>query len=270
MKVLWTKPVSNLIKENPSFWWAIALASTIVLPIIFPENTFLGVPVSLFLLYEYLTLLNLYVGAIEWLCMLSTGILIGHLLVLRFEKKLQRIDKYFYLKAFVIILLVVLIVWDFTITDAFKQLNWKTSFLYIICLSISVYGTFIIFTKNKRLTAFRLNKEQFQNKGFTNSKHSLISLEGRIERTTFWMVTIPILWASIVAVRLWGPNIEAILVACTLIIWLQLAVFVKRLHDLGMSSWFALALFTPLHYPCLVLVGLVPGKTGINKYGEEP
>ena len=268
--MLWTESVSNLAKENPSLWWAIALAGIIVLPIIFPENMFLGVPVSLFLLYEYLTLLALYVGAIEWLCMLSTGILIGYLLVLRVEKKLQRIDKYFYLKIIIIISLVVLIAWDFTITDAFKQLNWKTSFLYLICLSISTYGTFRIFTKNKKLTTSRLNEEQSQKKDFTDSKHSLISLEGRIERTTFWMVTIPIFWASIVAVRLWGPNIEAILVVCTLIIWLQLAAFVKRLHDLGMSSWFALALFTPLHYPCLLLVGLVPGKTGSNKYGEEP
>jgi uncharacterized membrane protein YhaH (DUF805 family) len=262
--------VSNLAKENPSLWWAIALTSIIMLPIIFPENMYLGVPVSLFLLYEYLTLLVLYMEAIEWLCMLSTGILIGYLLVLWVEKELQRISKYFYLKAIVIISLVVLIAWDFTITDAFKQLNWKTGSLYLICFSISTYGTFRIFTKNKKLTTSRLNEEQSQKKDFADSRYSLILLEGRVERTTFWMVTIPIFWASIVAVRLWGPNIEAILIVCVLIMWLQLAAFVKRLHDLGISSWFALVLFTPLHYPCLVLVGLFPGKTGINKYGEEP
>lgn len=262
--------MSNLAKENPSLWWALALAGIIVLLIIFPGNMFPSVPVSLFLLYEYLTLLTLYLGAIEWLCMLSTGILIGYLLALWVEKKSQRIDKYFYLKTIVTISLVALIAWDFTITDAFKQLNWKTSFLYLIFLSISTYGTFRILAKNKELDITYLNEEQSPKKVSTYNKYSLISLEGRIERTTFWMVTIPIFWASIVAVRLWGPNIEAILVVCVLIIWLQLAAFVKRLHDLGMSSWFALALFTPFHYPCLVLVGLFPGNIGTNKYGEEP
>jgi uncharacterized membrane protein YhaH (DUF805 family) len=48
-------------------------------------------------------------------------------------------------------------------------------------------------------------------------------------------------------------------------------VAVPRLHDVGLSGWYALALVVPvLNLPPLLLLLVLPGKPGENKWGVVP
>ena len=57
-----------------------------------------------------------------------------------------------------------------------------------------------------------------------------------------------------------------------------IAVFVRRLHDLGLSGWFALLIFVVSMVPGIgllasiaqIVVGCLRGNEGANKYGESP
>ena len=276
--------MTNPEKENLSLWWALVFAGIILLTIMAPGKNYVGSLVMLFLAYEYLTLMALYVVLIDWLCIFTLGILIGYLFVQYVEEESKKMEKYFYFSAFTIISLIILVTWVFTKTDAFTQLNWKESSLYFLVLSISIYGAYKVFAKKKRPASSDLNEEHSISNDSINSKISLFLLEGRVGRVTFWIITIPIFWASIGTVLFpiifkdswahdiasWVYNTGANFIMVALLVWLQFTIFVKRLHDLGMPSWLALVLFTPLHYPCLILVGLFSGKTGPNKYGEKP
>lgn len=109
---------------------------------------------------------------------------------------------------------------------------------------------------------------------------SLFSFEGRIGRSTFWAVIVPLFLISI------GLQVGAAvstdrggsggIVVLTLIyfipaIWVALATYVKRWHDLNMSGWMVLTLFIPfINFLILLYLGLAPGKTETNKYGEVP
>lgn len=49
------------------------------------------------------------------------------------------------------------------------------------------------------------------------------------------------------------------------------AVLVRRLHDIGLSGWWSLLVFVPgCGVLFLVVVGLVDGMAGPNKFGENP
>ena len=54
-------------------------------------------------------------------------------------------------------------------------------------------------------------------------------------------------------------------------VYSNLAVTVKRLHDIGYSGFLALAIFVPLvNIFFTIWVGVVPGTPGPNVYGEAP
>ena len=55
----------------------------------------------------------------------------------------------------------------------------------------------------------------------------------------------------------------------------QYAVFAKRWHDLGISGWWSAILFIPIVgsiviIPLTIALGSIPGRKGVNKYGEQP
>ena len=53
-------------------------------------------------------------------------------------------------------------------------------------------------------------------------------------------------------------------------IWVALATYVKRWHDLGKSGWMVLTLFIPyINLLILLYLGLAPGTPEANKYGEN-
>lgn len=97
----------------------------------------------------------------------------------------------------------------------------------------------------------------------------LFSFEGRIGRATFWAVLIPLLLVGMVGNVLIVVKSElaglGLLLAIPLI-WINLAIYVKRWHDLNMSGLMTLTLFIPFaNFLILLFLGFAPGTTGVNK-----
>jgi uncharacterized membrane protein YhaH (DUF805 family) len=112
-----------------------------------------------------------------------------------------------------------------------------------------------------------------------NGKPSLFSFESRIKRSTFWKIIIPVLLISLglsIVFEAEGDPQGLLLSTAGLIlsvplVWVLYATYIKRLHDLGKSGWYALVVLIPLINLLFILyLGFVPGNTGVNKYGEEP
>ena len=116
----------------------------------------------------------------------------------------------------------------------------------------------------------------------------LWSFEGRIGRAGFWLgVLCMILLAmaiGIVATFLGvPPNLTAasdpsqispafaaiIGIGSIAILYVQLAICVKRFHDQGKSGWWALIAFVPVIGSLWILIelGMLPGDPGPNAYG---
>ncbi|QYF86028.1 DUF805 domain-containing protein [Brevundimonas sp. PAMC22021] len=70
-------------------------------------------------------------------------------------------------------------------------------------------------------------------------KTLMLSFEGRIRRSHFWMAWLILLGANVVAG--WLPLI-GVLISLALI-WPNVAITVKRLHDMGRTGWLALVPF---------------------------
>ncbi len=111
----------------------------------------------------------------------------------------------------------------------------------------------------------------------------LFSFKGRIDLGTFWVAHFSVI---IFAVVLLGLVIEVgdlipftgdsnpLLVAPMVMIlgvsmWMSLAIFTKRWHDIGWSGWMNLTLVIPLvGFISPLFLALLPGKAESNKYGE--
>ena len=118
----------------------------------------------------------------------------------------------------------------------------------------------------------------------------LFGFNGRIRRLQWWMgslIILGIMLAVVVVVStligvVYGdyrnaPAVVtiifgAILVACYVaIIWIQLALGVKRLHDKDMSGWWTLISFVPFGgFVLLVILGFLDGTQGPNRFGPSP
>jgi uncharacterized membrane protein YhaH (DUF805 family) len=126
----------------------------------------------------------------------------------------------------------------------------------------------------------RMEKASESQSPNNDTKISLFSFTGRIRRSTFWAITAPLFLISFglqVTVALSADSgVSGELVVLALIyfipaIWLALATYVKRWHDLNMSGWMVLTLFIPfVNFLILLYLGFAPGTAGTNKYGEEP
>ena len=114
------------------------------------------------------------------------------------------------------------------------------------------------------------------------TKNVLFSFNGRIPRSAFWIVygiMFPINyiigqrflmftnwhgigWALLVVYSIWS----------LISIWMSLAIFTKRWHDLNRSGWMSLLMLIPIIGPLLVLgwCGFTKGDVGPNEYGEDP
>ena len=112
----------------------------------------------------------------------------------------------------------------------------------------------------------------------------LFRFDGRINRAKFW-AGIAATWA--ISIGLWiligmafAANVSAIYVFVSLvaiagyvgIIWMGLAISIKRWHDRGKSGWWVLIGLIPLIGPIWALVetGFLEGDPGDNQYGPNP
>jgi uncharacterized membrane protein YhaH (DUF805 family) len=70
------------------------------------------------------------------------------------------------------------------------------------------------------------------------------------------------------------PSPFAVLAGCVLTffaLWTSLALTVKRWHDVGFTGWFSVLSLPPFtHGVVFLLLCLLPGTQGPNRYGSDP
>lgn len=112
-------------------------------------------------------------------------------------------------------------------------------------------------------------------------KQILFGFDGRINRKRFWLYAIVSDVAVIAIAVIFGviaglvnvPEIAFVgLLAYLPLIWVGLALSIKRLHDVDRPGLHLLFGLIPLVGPILLLVwcGFTAGNTGENQYGADP
>jgi uncharacterized membrane protein YhaH (DUF805 family) len=110
-------------------------------------------------------------------------------------------------------------------------------------------------------------------------KRFYFSFQGRTGRQAYWIFYfLPVFLIGVVlgflseVLRLPSRNLLAVLIVLApFIVWIHAAVSVKRLHDFNRSGWWAILCFVPyLNYVAVPVLGVIPGKTGSNSYGDDP
>jgi uncharacterized membrane protein YhaH (DUF805 family) len=106
------------------------------------------------------------------------------------------------------------------------------------------------------------------------------SLRGRVSRGVYWLAYLFLSFLNaVIVVQLIGGTdasysrlAEALAPFVILLtLYSNLAVAVKRLHDMGYSGFLAAALFVPfVNLAFTIWVGIVPGTTEANTYGDIP
>jgi len=117
-----------------------------------------------------------------------------------------------------------------------------------------------------------------------NTKGILFSFKGRINRAKFWgyLIIVELIFMFIMSGDLYLFNLTdsatikdfleiLVLLVFALSIWIHLSLYVKRLHDLDKSGWWALLTFIPvINFFVLLYLGIKKGTEGPNKFGEDP
>jgi uncharacterized membrane protein YhaH (DUF805 family) len=90
---------------------------------------------------------------------------------------------------------------------------------------------------------------------------------GRASRSEYWWFYLFTVLATDAAVLLGGPVGG---LASLLFFLPSLALFVRRLHDVGRSGWWFLLVFTIIGIPVLLYWLVKDSDKGKNAYGEGP
>ena len=116
---------------------------------------------------------------------------------------------------------------------------------------------------------------------------ALLQFEGRVNRATFWVTWLGIA-AAVMAAGLGaavflpdavnrGNSLTTLIAAVLIFVFAMLFTFLsfanqaKRWHDIGQSAWWTLLTFVPgIGLIVLLVLGLLPGTEGPNKYGSGP
>jgi len=114
-------------------------------------------------------------------------------------------------------------------------------------------------------------------------KSVLFSFQGRIPRRTFWLASLgaflgfAIPAALIASMIKWNEATEIIgtillLVLGAILLWVSLAIRVKRWHDHGKSGWWILLGLIPYLGGLIsfAVLGCLRGTVGPNAYGDDP
>lgn len=133
-----------------------------------------------------------------------------------------------------------------------------------------------------------------QNQGAPYVKSGIFSFNGRIKRSTFWIIHIvlfvvlaivaglltPVILAGQNAAtaeapaELSGMAIIAIVFVILLYIpfvWISLAAYAKRYHDRSKSGWWILLSLVPIVGLWVIIeCGFLEGTAGYNEYGAPP
>jgi len=110
------------------------------------------------------------------------------------------------------------------------------------------------------------------------TKEILFSFTGRIGRKTYWLSFLAMI-AFIVVIMfllgLMGIGESATVIMLLLyipIVWISLAIQVKRWHDRDKSGWWVLISFIPIIGPIWAFIenGLLAGSGEENRFGPPP
>jgi uncharacterized membrane protein YhaH (DUF805 family) len=106
----------------------------------------------------------------------------------------------------------------------------------------------------------------------------LLGFGGRISRSIYWPGFLAILCVNIALYfqligmteeDLAGSRPFLVLLVATAALFVNIALAVKRLHDVGYSGFLAIAVAIPiLNVAFSIWVGILPGTTGPNAYGD--
>lgn len=106
----------------------------------------------------------------------------------------------------------------------------------------------------------------------------LFSIEGRIPRMAYWFASLIVLGAYLTAVILAATFIrdqKSLQLATALLnlplLWVSVALQVKRWHDRDKSGWWFLICFIPIigSLWSFIELGFFRGTYGPNRFGEE-
>lgn len=111
-------------------------------------------------------------------------------------------------------------------------------------------------------------------------KTLLFSFHGRIARLPFWVVTLILMGWGITFQLLMGPYESdnpmtagsglIMIINFFIVLWIWLAVQVKRWHDCDKSAWWALLNLLPVIGQIWILIecGVIRGTVGDNRFGR--
>lgn len=107
--------------------------------------------------------------------------------------------------------------------------------------------------------------------------HLLFAFDGRINRAKFWLV-MAITWivtALVIGIVAAMNSTFGWVIAAVFyigLIWVGLAVSVKRWHDRDKSGWWVLIGLIPIigFWWVLIECGFLEGTKGANEYGSDP
>jgi uncharacterized membrane protein YhaH (DUF805 family) len=91
--------------------------------------------------------------------------------------------------------------------------------------------------------------------------------DGRASRSEFWWFYLFMLLATFMAGFFGGGVLLFVLLALRIP---SLALFARRLHDVGRSGWWFLILFTGIGYLVILYWLIKNSDAGANRFGEGP
>ena len=102
----------------------------------------------------------------------------------------------------------------------------------------------------------------------------VFGFRGRLKRLPWWIATILATLGLGVAAAIFGmpgPSAFLLLLIVPPLIWIAIAVQVKRWHDRDKSGWWFLINFLPIIGQLWVLIecGFLRGTGGPNRFGDE-
>ena len=94
-----------------------------------------------------------------------------------------------------------------------------------------------------------------------------VDFNGRSRRSEYWWAYLAVVIISAVLTVVLG-ELAYIWSLATLVP--QIAITIRRLHDIGKSGWFYLWMLLPLAGPIIILIQLLKDSSDANQWGPNP
>lgn len=114
-----------------------------------------------------------------------------------------------------------------------------------------------------------LHQDEILNKSSRENNKNLFSFKGRMRRRTYWIISLiyGFLMVGLEEATANGFEEGGVLILLLILVpamWIMLATYAKRCHDLGHSGWW---MFIPFYSLWMAFQNSEPGD---NEYGPNP